>query len=171
MIKLYITIIILAVLGLFGAGAVWYYNDTQQRIATLRENNAKLEIAIETSEASLETLKNDIIKFQELNNQLQTQLQKAEEYGDELRTKLREHNLTSLALKKPKLLEGKMNGATANLWRDITEDTGGTPSNTTPEWLQSPSVEQPAGSQDGSSNEDRENNGTDSTAAETSPAG
>ena len=168
MIKLYLTLIVLAVLALVGAGVVWYYNDTQQRIATLRENNAKLEVAIATSEESIKTLQQDIVKFQELNTQLQTDLQKAEAYGDDLRAKLRKHNLTALAIRKPGLLEGRMNGATAKLWRDITADTGGTPDDTLPNWLQSPTVEQQTGSEDGSSNQDREDNSTDSTTAETS---
>jgi hypothetical protein len=93
MIKIYLIVIVLGILASVGYGAVSYYNDTQQRIATLRENNAKLEVAIETSETSLELLRNDIIKFQQLNSQLQADLQKAEAYGDELRTKLREHDL------------------------------------------------------------------------------
>jgi type II secretory pathway pseudopilin PulG len=168
MIKLYLTLIVLAVLALVGAGAVWYYNDTQQRIATLRENNAKLEVAIATSEESLKTLQQDIVKFQELNTQLQSDLQKAEAYGDDLRAKLREHNLTALAIKKPGLLEGKMNGATAKLWRDITADTGGTPSDTLPKWLQSSPVEQSTRSQDGSSDQGRENNNTDGSTPEAS---
>lgn len=167
MIKLYLMVIVLGILAAVGFGAVWYYNDTQQRIATLRENNAKLEIAIETSEASVELLKNDIAKFQELNSNLQRDLQKAEAYGDDLRAKLRKHNLTALAIKKPKQLEGSMNGATAKLWRGIVEDTGGTPDPGLPHWLQPPSVEQQAGSEDGSGNKDRENNGTDRSTPET----
>jgi len=161
-------VIVLGILAAVGFGAVWYYNDTQQRIATLRENNAKLEVAIQTSEASIELLKNDIAKFQELNSNLQRDLQKAEAYGDDLRSKLRKHNLTALAIKKPKQIEGRMNGATAKLWRDITADTGGTPDDTLPNWLQSPTVEQQTGSEDGSSNQDRENNSTDSLASEAS---
>lgn len=168
MIKLYITLIILAILGLVGAGAVWYYNDTQQRIATLRENNAKLEVAIATSEESIKTLQDNIVKFQDLNNQLQSDLQKAEAYGDDLRAKLRQHNLTALAIKKPGLLEGKMNGATAKLWREITADTGGIPDDTLPEWLQSPSVEQPTRSENGSSDENRAGDNTDSPTTEAS---
>ena len=167
MIKLYAMLIVLAVLGSVGYGAVWYYNDTQARIATLRENNAKLEVAIQTSEASLESLQQDVAKFQELNNELQTQLQKAEQYGDELQAKLRRHNLTALALKKPGLLEGKMNGATANLWRDLEKDTGGNGDSPLPDWLLDV---QPTGSEDGSSNQDREDNSTTGSAIETNPA-
>lgn len=160
-------VIVLGIVASVGYGAVWYYNDTQQRIATLRENNAKLEVAIETSEASIELLQNDIIKFQELNSQLQANLQQAEAYGDELRTKLREHNLTALAIRKPKLLEGKMNGATANLWRDITEDTGGSGDTSRPDWLQ-PREQTGTGSEGG--NQDREDNSTTGPETEASPA-
>lgn len=167
MVKIYLIVLVLGIVASVGYGAVWYYNDTQQRIATLRENNAKLEVAIETSEASIELLQNDIIKFQELNSQLQASLQQAEAYGDELRTKLREHNLTALAIKKPKLLEGKMNGATANLWRDITEDTGGSGNANQPDWLQ-PREQTGTGSEGG--NQDREDNSTTSPETEASPA-
>jgi septal ring factor EnvC (AmiA/AmiB activator) len=166
MIKLYAMLIVLAVLGSVGYGAVWYYNDTQARIATLRENNAKLEVAIQTSEASLESLQQDVAKFQELNTELQTQLQKAEEYGDELQAKLRRHNLTALALKKPGLLEGKMNDATANLWRDLEKDTGGNGDSPLPNWLLNV---QPTGSEDGSSNQTGENTNTNGSTAETNP--
>lgn len=167
MVKIYLMVLVLGVVASVGYGAVWYYNDTQQRIATLRENNAKLEVAIETSEASIELLQNDIIKFQELNTQLQANLQQAEAYGDELRTKLREHNLTALAIRKPKLLEGKMNGATANLWRDITEDTGGSGDTSQPDWLQ-PREQTGTGSEGG--NQDREDNSTTGPETEASPA-
>lgn len=157
-------VIVLGVLASVGYGAIWYYNDTQQRIATLRENNAKLEVAIETSEASVELLKQDMARFADLNNQLQTQLQKAEEYGNELQSKLRRHNLTALALKKPGLLEGKMNGATAKLWRDLEKDTGGTGDTPLPDWLQH---DQQTRTGDQSSNQDREDNGTNGNTPET----
>jgi len=159
-------VVVLGVLASVGYGAVWYYNDTQQRIATLRENNAKLEVAIETSEASIESLQQDMAKFAELNNQLQTQLQKAEQYGDELQAKLRRHDLTALAIKKPGLLEGKMNGATAQLWRDLEQDTGGPGDNPLPHWLQ-PSEQAGAGDQGGDPS--REDNGSNSPSSEANP--
>jgi len=152
-----------------GAGA-WYYNDTQSRMATLRENNARLEVAIETSEQSLDLLQQDMEKQAELNKKLQEDLQKAEQYGDDLRNKLRQHDLTALAIRKPGLLEGKMNGATAKLWRELVEDSGGEPDDGTPQWLQSPSVEQRTGTGSQSSNEDRENNSTNPSETETAPA-
>ena len=46
------------VCGLF----YWYYNDTQERMAILNENNAKLETAVATSEAAVESLQRDYEK-------------------------------------------------------------------------------------------------------------
>ena len=155
-------LIVLGILGSVGYGAVWYYNDTQQRIATLRENNAKLEVAVQTSEASIETLQNGIEKAAELNKQLQSDLQKAEAYGDELRGKLSRMNLIQDALKDAKALEGKMNGATAKLWRELMSDTGNDVDIPLPNWLQSRTR---AGSED--SNTDTESNSTDSSSTKT----
>ena len=165
MIKIYLMLIVLAVLGSVGYGAVWYYNDTQQRIATLRENNAKLEIAVETAEQSMNTMRDEMARNQELMNELSVKLQKAEQYGDDLRNKLRQLDLVQDAIKDPKDLEGRMNGATANLWRDITADTGGTPDPDLPQWLQ---PREQAGAGDQSSNQDREDNSTDGIETEAS---
>ena len=146
MIKIYALFIILAVLGSVGYGAMWYYKDTQERLANLQENNAKLETALETSEASIESLQQDMQKFAALNQELQVQLQKAEAYGDELRGKLSRLNLVQEALQDAQKLEGKMNGASAKLWRGLMEDTGGNWDIPLPNWLQ-PSPETGAGDQ------------------------
>ena len=134
MIKVYLFLIIMGVLGAVGFGGYMYYKDTQQRIAILTENNAKLEIAIQISEESITTLQNDIEKNAELNRELQSQLQVAEQYGDQLRNTLRKHNLTHLANKKPGLIEKRMQNATNRLWDDlaiITDPNGVRPDNAT----------------------------------------
>ena len=112
MIKVYLFLIIMGVLGVVGYGGYMYYKDTQQRIATLTANNAKLETAVQISEQSIATLQSDIAKNAELNRSLQNELQTAETYGDQLRDTLRKHNLTHLANKKPVLIERKMQNAT-----------------------------------------------------------
>ena len=127
MIKVYLFLIIMGVLGAVGYGGYMYYKDTQQRIATLTENNAKLETAIQISEDSIATLQSDIAKNAELNNRLQKELQIAEGYGDQLRATLQKHNLTHLANKKPSYIERKMQNATNRLWdclADITNTDG-----------------------------------------------
>jgi cell division protein FtsB len=123
MIKVYLFLIIIGVIGAVGYGGYMYYKDTQQRIATLTENNAKLEVAVQISEDSVELLQDDIVKNAELNRELQKELQIAEQYGDQLRNTLRKHNLTHLANKKPGLIERKMQNATNRLWNDLADIT------------------------------------------------
>ena len=136
MLRIYALIFVIAIIGGIGYGAKYYYDTTQATIATLRDNNAKLETAVDTAEQSVETLRGDLAKMGELNNQLQVSLQKAEAYGDELRQKLSDLDLVVEALKNSKSLEGKMNGATAKLWREFMGDTGGNGDRSLPEWLQ-----------------------------------
>ena len=48
MIKVYIMIVVIGLVGGVVYGGYAYYNSTQQRIATLTSNNAKLEIAVKS---------------------------------------------------------------------------------------------------------------------------
>ena len=142
----------------------WYYNDTQARIATLRENNAKLEVAVNTAESSLDLVKSEMAKVGELNKELQTSLQKSEAYGDDLRNKLQQLDLVQDAIKDAAKLEGKMNGATANVWRDIMRDSGDTSEYALPKWLQQ------TGEGTSSGNSGTESTDTTSSQTEASPA-
>ena len=162
MIRLYALLLVLGVLGGAGYGAYAYYKDSQQRIATLTENNAKLETAIQTSEASIATLQQEAEANARLTKQLQTKLQTAEQYGDNLRKRLRQLDLVGDAIKDAENLEGRMNGATAKLWRDMERDTGGTGDNPLPKWLQLGS-----GEGDPSSNADAKSDGSDSSETKT----
>lgn len=164
MAKIYGLIILVAILGGVGYAAKYYYDTTQATIATLRENNSKLEVAVDTAEASVETLQGDMAKLASLNKGLQEDLQKAEAYGDELRGKLSRMNLTVEALRDAKSLEGKMNGATAKLWRGFMDDTGNTNDYPLPDWLQ----QVPTGTGDQSSNTGRESSDTGSSSSEAS---
>ena len=137
MIKLYLLIIVLGILGGVGYSAKYYYDTTQNTIATLRKNNVKLEAAMQTATDSLNDQIEERNKLDTLNSSLQKDLQKAEAYGDSLRNKLNKLNLVKDALTDAKKLEGKMNGATAKIWREITTDTGGD-SRPIPGWLQQP---------------------------------
>jgi len=166
MLKVYALIFILAILGGVGYGAKYYYDTTQQTIATLRENNAQLEVAIQTANESLEVMQADVAKMADLNNKLQNDLQKAEAYGDELRGKLSRMDLALEALKDSKTLEGKMNGATAKLWRGLMADTGNDTDYPLPDWLQ----QVPTGTGDQSSNQGGEDNSSGSGETEASSA-
>ena len=114
--------IVLTMLALAGGGFL-YVKKLQSDLETARANVAKLEVAVQTSEASLKLERAESARLGELNNQLSTDLQKAEQYGDELRSTLQRHNLTHLATKKPGLIEPRMQGATDELWKDLESIT------------------------------------------------
>jgi len=109
-------------------------------------------------------LQADIVKSAALNKKLQQDLQKAEAYGDELRSKLNNLNLVVEALKDAKVLEGKMNGATAKLWREFMGDTGNNNQPALPKWLQQ------TGEGTSSGNSGTESTDTTSSQTEASPA-
>ena len=50
MLRVYMLIIVVGLIGGVVYGAYAYYNDTQQRIKTLQENNAKLKTVAKTNE-------------------------------------------------------------------------------------------------------------------------
>ena len=117
---------IVIVVGLVG-GAVWgaygYYKDTQQRISTLTQNNAKLKSANDTNTATIKQLNKNALALNQLIDDLGSELKKAEQYGDELRNTLRKHNLTHLANKKPGMIEKRMQNATDKLWDNLESIT------------------------------------------------
>ena len=165
MTRIYILIFVMGMIGVAGYGAKYYYDTTQATIAVLQDNNAKLEVAVQVAEESVSTLKADMAKIGELNKELTLSLQKAEAYGDELRTKLTKLNLVVEALKDSKQLEGKMNGASADLWRGLMEESGNTNQYPDPQWL----LQLPTSTGSQSSNPSGESTDTDSSQAETTP--
>ena len=113
---------VLVTLGIAGGGYM-YVQKLQSDLETARANVAKMEVAVQTAEASIATLQAENVRVGELNNKLQSDLQKAEQYGDELRATLQRHNLTHLASQKPGLIEQRMQSATDKLWDDLVDIT------------------------------------------------
>ena len=66
-------------------------------------------------------------KFDKLNKELQVRLDKANDYKNTLIDKLRKHDLSKLSLKKPGLVEKKINNGTKKLFRSLENLTGATP--------------------------------------------
>tara|TARA_R100001377_G_scaffold27187_2_gene14624 strand:- start:234 stop:626 length:393 start_codon:yes stop_codon:yes gene_type:complete len=118
-IRLYVLIVVVGLVGGAVAGAYYYYTDSQARIQALIENTAKLEIAKQIQDDTISTLVEDQKKFAKLNADLRANLDKANEYKDVLISKLRKHNLSKLSLKKPLLVEKKINAGTAKLFRSL----------------------------------------------------
>jgi len=134
---------VVVALGIAGGGYLWIQK-LQNDLETARANVAKMEVAVQVSEESLRLVNQETARLGELNTQLSADLQKAEQYGDELRATLQRHNLTHLATKKPGLIEPRMQGATDELWKDLESIT----SNTAPSEL----LDADSGTTDTSSN-------------------
>ena len=158
--KIALVFIVLAAAG----GGLFYVKQLQSNLEIMRLNNAKLETAVETSEKSIALLKEDNVRLNNLSDQLTKDLQKAEAYGDNLRKKLRRLDLIGDALKNAANLEGRMNSATAQLWREIMAETGSDDGGKRPlpNWLQSNS-----GAKTKNSDADTKSNSTNSDTTKT----
>ena len=125
-------ILVIGLIGGVGYGAYYYYKDTQARIATLTENSAKLEQATNTQKQTIDTLVADAAKFRELNKELNIKLDAANDYKNTLIDKLRKHNLAKLSLKKPGLVEKKINYGTKKLFESLEKLSGADLTSVTP---------------------------------------
>ena len=123
MLKIYILIIVLGLVGGVVYGGWYYYKDTQARIQTLTENSAKLEVATQQQEMTISTLVNDAEKFRELNKDLNIKLEAANDYKNELISKLRKHDLSRLSQQKPGLVEKRINNGTKKLFESFESIT------------------------------------------------
>ena len=111
--------IIVAMVLAFGG----YYWLTEKRLTVLTENNAKLTIAARTNQDTIDKLTQDYEQQQVLNKELGVKLKASEAYGDNLAKKLREHDLTMLTLRKPGLIERRVNSATQKILNDLESST------------------------------------------------
>ena len=123
MIKVYILIAVLGLVGGVVYGGFYYYKDTQARIATLTENSAKLEMAAKTQKNTIDTLIADAKKFQLLNSELNVKLVQATKYKNSLLNKLRKINLTKLSAEEPAVWEKKINNASKRLLESFESTT------------------------------------------------
>jgi len=123
MIRLYIALGILLFMGSAAYGAYYYYTDTQERLAVLHENNAKLETAAKAKDAMIDALESTQEELEAINSQLALDLQSATDYTDELRKKLQEHDLTRLSLKKPGMIEKRVNDGTKDIISELESIT------------------------------------------------
>ena len=124
MLKIYLLIIVLGFVGGSVYGGYYYYKDSQQRIQILTENTAKLETAKQLQDDTINAMIEDREKFAELNKELGLKLDAANVYKDVLIGKLRKHDLAKLSLKKPGLVEKKINNGTAKLFRSLEAISG-----------------------------------------------
>ena len=123
MLKVYIFLLIMGIIGGVGYGGYMYYIDTQERLGILRENNAKLVATNDAKDATIKEMLETQNKTAELNQQLTISLQAAEKYSDTLRSKFAQINILRMAIDEPYVLEGKINNAVILLLDELRADT------------------------------------------------
>ncbi len=92
-----LALIMLVIMGVLGGLGYWYYQDTQERMAILNANNAKLEQATATQTAAIEKLEEDVAAAAEIQKKTEEQFKVAREQVSNLQNKF---NKTSALLGK-----------------------------------------------------------------------
>ena len=88
--------IMFVLLLLAGGGFVWYYNDTQERLAILQDNNAKLQVAVQTNEEALKQQKLAFETMQAENRKLNIEFAAINERNKALENRLSRHDICLL---------------------------------------------------------------------------
>ena len=70
-----------------GGLGYWYYTDTQEKMAILHQNNAKLETATKLQEESINKMQKDVALAQQIAVQANKELQEARQQIDVVRNK------------------------------------------------------------------------------------
>lgn len=102
----------------------WYFTWSQNELTVLKQDNAKLELAVEQQKQAIASLTAFQIRQNQQVNTLQTNLAKSESGRKLLEEKFLSHDLEYLARNKPALIERRINAATADVFKQIELDTG-----------------------------------------------
>ena len=97
----------------------WLWQDNQ----ALRQNNATLEVAVQTQEETISTLQNDFALQTSQLNELALKNQETQKEMNRYLDIFKRHNLTKLAAAKPGLIEPRANKATKEVFDGIEEDS------------------------------------------------
>lgn len=123
MARLYILIFVMAILAGIGYGAYFVYNDTMQRMATLRDNNAKLEVAVKSKDVAITALKENMEKQIKLTKNLNNKLTIAEENNKKISNLLAKTDIIKNSLADPIGQEKRINEQVNKMFGGINTAT------------------------------------------------
>ena len=116
--------IMLVIMAVMTAGFYWYYTDTQERIAILHENSAKLETAVQIQKQTIEQFNKDIKAVVAEKRFVEMEFAETRAAIEELRKKFNKvskllgaRDLGKLGAAKPKPIERVINKATKEVFR------------------------------------------------------
>ena len=111
--------ILIGLILALGLGGYWLYDENQ----TLKENNTKLEIAVEEQKVAMNAIKESYeLQGKELSNLARKNAQ-IEADKDKYLSILTKHNFEKLAIAKPGLMEIRFNKGTEEVLAEIENDT------------------------------------------------
>jgi len=123
MLKIYGLLIILGLLAGVSYGAYFYYNDTQQRIATLRTNNVQLESSNKSLEVKITAMQKNMKKQIELTNTLNKDLEEVKKANTVIKDLLAQTDLVKNSLTDPKESEKRINEKVDSFFLSIESAT------------------------------------------------
>ena len=109
--------VFIGIIVVLSIACVWLWNENQR----LRENNAQLNVAVETQEETISTLQEDFATQGQELTELTKRSQEAQREMKRYLDIFRRHNLTKLAAAKPGLIETRANKATKEVFDAIEE--------------------------------------------------
>jgi len=109
----------IGLLLVLGLGCWWLYSENQ----TLKANNIKLEYAVEEQKQTINTIKEQYEKQGAALMNMTRENALIEQEKAEYLEIFSRHNLDVLALKKPGLIEIRMNNASEKVMEGIEDDT------------------------------------------------
>ena len=123
MARFYILLFVLVILAGIGYGAYFIYNDTMQRMATLRDNNAKLEVAVKAKDSTIKSLKENMEKQIKLTKDLNNKLTIAEENNKKISNLLAKTDIVKNSIADPAASEKRINEEVINMFNGINAAT------------------------------------------------
>jgi len=108
--------LIMIIIAMGGLG-YWYYTDTQKRMTILIENNAKLEIAVQTNEAAIKQMEADYASAQKELTRINESYAEIRRQNNRLSAKLADMDLGLIAAEKPDSIQRAVNRGTFNAGR------------------------------------------------------
>jgi|TARA_E500000178_G_scaffold305310_1_gene316712 alpha-glucosidase (family GH31 glycosyl hydrolase) len=109
----------IAIILVLGLGGWWLYSENQ----TLKENNVKLEAAVKEQAEAMEALRESYEKQGKSLMNMSRRNAEIEAEKAEYLAIFSRHNLDMLALKKPGLIENRMNKASEEVMEGLENDT------------------------------------------------
>jgi len=119
-----LSLVMFVLMCAMGGGAYWYYNDTQERMAILNENNAKLETAVATNEAALKAQQEAYEQMAVENEKLRNDFDEISKRNKRLENKLSRHDIGNLGTQRPSDTEDVLNNSSNNTLRCFEISTG-----------------------------------------------